>query len=234
MAEFDKYADEYSKLLHDPIRERFAPGSDFFFVRKWDVLKEHMAANGMRPEVSSWLDVGCGRGDLMRLGAAAFQKVVGCDVSVEMMAACEGLDVSLQPTPLTLPYADMSFDVITAVCVYHHVAVEDRPALTAEVVRVLKPGGMVCIIEHNPFNPVTQLIVRRTPVDADAKLLRAGVTSGLLRGAGLSQLHTAYFLYFPEGIYKKLRSVESALISVPGGGQYATFARRGKQGTSGG
>jgi len=228
MAEFDKYADEYSKLLHDPIRERFAPGSDFFFVRKWDVLREQMLAGGLNPNTSAWLDVGCGKGDLLRLGASSFKKVAGCDVSRDMMAACEGLDVALQPTPLTLPYPDKSFDLVTAVCVYHHVEIAERPAMTAEVVRVLRPGGMVCIIEHNPFNPVTQIIVSRTPVDADAKLLRAGVTSGLLQDAGLSELHTTYFLYFPEGIYKKLRFLEGALASVPGGGQYATFARKAK------
>ncbi len=38
-AEFDDYAASYQKLLSDPLRERFAPGSQFFTRRKWDLLK---------------------------------------------------------------------------------------------------------------------------------------------------------------------------------------------------
>ena len=38
-----------------------------------------------------------------------------------------------------VPFEDASFDVVTMVCVYHHVDLADRPALTADVSRVLKP-----------------------------------------------------------------------------------------------
>jgi hypothetical protein len=49
-----------------------------------------------------------------------------------------------------------------------------RPSFTAEVLRVLGTRGIFCIIEHNPLNLATRFIVSRTPVDADAHLLRAG------------------------------------------------------------
>jgi SAM-dependent methyltransferase len=74
---------------------------------------------------------------------------------------------------LSIPFGDSDFDFVTAVCVYHHISPSARPALTLEVCRVLRPGGVFCMIEHNPLNPITRLIVSRTPVDADAILLPA-------------------------------------------------------------
>jgi SAM-dependent methyltransferase len=108
--------------------------------------------------------------------------------------------------------------------VYHHVEAKDRAALSAEIGRVLRPKGTACIIEHNPFNPVTQLLVSRIPVDDDAHLLTAGTAHRLLREAGLASSETLYFLYFPETLYQKARKIESWLRRVPAGGQYAAFA----------
>jgi len=190
------------------------------------LLKEYMLSAQLEPSTASWLDVGCGRGELLQKGAGAFSEVCGCDVSPEMLNAPHGLNVVVQADPTRLPYPDRKFDLITAVCVYHHVVPTDRPGLTAEIARVLRPGGIACIIEHNPFNPVTRLIVSRTPVDADAQLLRAGISEGLFTAAGLRNPETTYFLYFPEKLYRRLSSVEAALAWLPMGGQYAAFARK--------
>jgi SAM-dependent methyltransferase len=224
--EFDDYARDYEKLLHDPIRERFAPASKFFFERKWVLLQEHLSSVGLEPGRGRWLDVGCGKGELLQLGAHAFAEVVGCDVSPEMIRSAQCLHVVVQPEPGRLPFPDAHFDLVTAVCVYHHVIPQDRPGLTAEIARVLRPGGYACIIEHNPFNPVTQLIVHRTPVDADAHLLTASTTRRVLVGGGLRHSATTFFLYFPEKLYLRLKAFENALAAIPLGGQYAVFARK--------
>jgi len=226
MPEFDKYARDYEDLLHDPIRERFAPASRFFFERKWKLLQQYMAESGIEPKKARWLDVGCGKGELLQLGSSAFAEVTGCDVSPEMIQAAKGVNVVIQPEPTHLPFPDATFDLITAVCVYHHVLPKDRPQLTAEIARLLRPGGTACIIEHNPFNPVTQLIVRRTPVDADAQLLTAGMARRGLAAGALRHSQTCYFLYFPEQLYNRLQGLEAALAGVPLGGQYAVFARK--------
>ena len=44
---------------------------------------------------------------------------------------------------------------------------------------MLVPGGLCCIIEHNPWNPATRTIVRRCPVDVDAELSTARETAAL-------------------------------------------------------
>jgi len=226
MAEFDKYAGEYKKLVHDPIRDWFGPGNSFFFERKWKLLAEHMTLAGLEPAACAWLDVGCGRGDLLRLGRTHLAQAVGCDVSTEMLADCTGLEVVPQTETNKLPFPDERFDLATAVCVYHHVAPAARPALTREIARVLRPGGMACIIEHNPFNPATQIIVRRLPVDADAHLLTWGTAGRLLKDAGLVQTHTKHFLFFPERLYHRASKIEAWLARVPAGGQYAVFGRK--------
>ena len=89
---------------------------------------------------------------------------------------------------------------------------------------MLRPGGIFCIIEHNPFNPVTRSIVSRTPVDADAVLLRASGTRRLMAAAGLTVLEQDYFLYLPEALYRRAGRMESWFAKVPLGGQYAVFS----------
>src|SRR5260221_967441 len=159
--EFDKYAATYQELLDDPIRNRFAPGCSFFFERKWMLIAEYFNRIGRQTSHADWLDVGCGRGELLRLGKPHFRAVAGCDVSAEMMAACNDLAVKKQEHLESLPFAHASFDLITAVCVFHHVVPEQRALLLRDMVRVVRPGGICCIIEHNPLNPVTQLIVHQ-------------------------------------------------------------------------
>jgi SAM-dependent methyltransferase len=225
-SEFDNYANDYCDLLRDPIRDFFAPNPAFFSERKWELLVGYIKEVGMLPGMAAWLDVGCGKGDFLRMGAKEFAKAAGCDLSAEMLESCGDLETVLQNEPTHLPFSSNSFDLITAVCVYHHVLPQDRPALTSEIFRVLRPGGTACIIEHNPFNPAVQLIIRRTPVDADAHLLTARTAERLLTCSGLKRKGINYFLYFPRSLYKTLSRVEAFLAKVPAGGQYAVFAQK--------
>jgi SAM-dependent methyltransferase len=221
--EFDRLAAEYDELLKDPIRDYFAPGSDFFVTRKLEVLLAFLHRRAIDPSRAVWLDVGCGKGQLLRAGKPYFARVVGCDVSTEMMGTCHDLDVIPQPLPTRVPFDDASVDVVTAVCVYHHIEPGERAALTSDICRVLKPGGVFAIVEHNPFNPAVQVIIRRTPVDENAILLTARTARRLMGAARLRIGATQYFLYLPQRIYRRARLVEHALAAVPLGGQYAVF-----------
>ena len=224
--EFDRYSSDYAKLLQDPIRDRFASNSQFFHERKWILLRDWCRTLGFDTERETWLDVGCGQGELLRLGRSHFARAVGCDLSSGMLGEADGLEVIRQEAPDQLPFESGSVGLVTAVCVYHHVEPPHRPALCEEVKRVLRPGGLFCIIEHNPFNPATQLIVSRTPVDADAKLLTSWTTRRLLKRTGLDPLGTRYFLMFPERLFRRAGWIEDALRWLPLGGQYAALARK--------
>jgi SAM-dependent methyltransferase len=228
--EFDGLSGDYERLLQDPLRDRFAGSApEFFHVRKRDLIREFFRARHVDTIKLSFLDLGCGKGELLTLLREDFGEVFGCDPSPGMLEAgrlsANGIQTRVQSDPQALPFEDASLDFITAVCVYHHVTPDLRPGLTAEVRRVLKPGGWFAIIEHNPFNPMTRLIVSRTPVDAGAILLRPSETRRLLRGAGFRIDAQQYFLYCPERQYRQFGYMESALRRVPLGGQYAVFAR---------
>jgi len=224
--EFDRYATEYSHLVHDRFKNRFAADSEFFHQRKRRLIRDFLDQNAMVPSQMSWLDVGCGQGDLLRFAGGEFARAAGCDLSSEMIKGCSDTQVLQQPSPTKLPFADESFDLVTAVCVYHHVDRTDRLMLTRSVQRVLKRGGIFCVIEHNPWNPITRLIVKRSPVDVDAHLLTPLATSRLMRSADLEVAETAFFLYLPERIFAYLSWVENWLQKWPMGGQFACFCRR--------
>src|SRR5262245_27145346 len=118
-AEFDRYAGDYDSLLRDPIRGRFASEKIFFVERKLDIILRFLRTRNIDTHTMTWLDVGCGRGELLRLGAPHFRRVSGCDPSVGMLEACRDLDVCHQPSMNALPFSDESFDLISVVCVYH-------------------------------------------------------------------------------------------------------------------
>src|SRR5579863_1494074 len=159
--EFDSYAQEYSELLADPLRDQFAK-AQFFHERKLLLLRRLLRREGWETGGRKWVDIGCGQGDLLKLGMADFGSASGCDISPAMLSGCDGLEVRQQERDDALPYADGFTDLATAVCVYHHVDPSKRAGLTREAARILKPGGHLCIIEHNPFNPITRAIVKRS------------------------------------------------------------------------
>ena len=224
--EFDHLAAEYKELLNDPVREYFAPGSQFFLTRKVDMLLEFAKRERLDIRRATWLDVGCGKGELLRAAQPNFARALGCDVSLGMISECRGLKVVHQVDPLRLPFEDASVDWATAVCILHHITPQERAPLVADIYRVLRPGGIFAIIEHNPFNPVVQLIIRRTPVDENARLLTAGTARRLMQAASMQTVATRYFLCVPQRIYDWAAPVERTLGRAPLGGQYVVFGRK--------
>lgn len=197
-----QYAGEYCELLQDS-----APPA-FPHRRNWELLCRFMRGADFDPGVSSWLDVGCGRGDLLRLGGSCFKRAAGCGHSAS-----------------TLPHRSNQFDLVTAVCVFGEVAPARHHDLMIEISRVLRPEGIACIIEQNPLNPAT--LLRRPSTHVNANRLTAGSVSSLLRDSGLTSPRVEYFRYLPESLYGKVPMIESLLSRVPAGGSYAVFA--GKQ-----
>jgi hypothetical protein len=92
--------------------------------------------------------------------------------------------------------------------------------------RVVRPGGLICVIEHNPLNPLTRLAVSRCEFDRDAVLLRAGRTLELMSKAGVDKIDSRHFLLLPWDA-KPARLIERTLSGVPLGAQYAAFGTRG-------
>jgi SAM-dependent methyltransferase len=226
--EFDQFSSSYDDLLKDPLRDRFTGNESLFFhQRKSELIRRFFRRRRADMSGLSYLDVGCGKGELVNLLRGDFGRTAGCDVSAGMMGAIEGIETRVQTDPLRIPFGDSEFDFVTAVCVYHHVPVEARLSLTAEIFRVLRPGGIFCMIEHNPVNPVTRAIVRHTPVDANAILLHSREGRSLASQTAFARETTEYFLYFPKNLYGILGRLEPWLAKIPLGGQYAVFSEKG-------
>ena len=88
------------------------------------------------------LDLGCGTGLLPALAHGRGADVAGLDVAPALLAVADRLvpEAELHVADLQrLPFADASFDAVTAVNAFQFAA--DPVAAIGEAARVLKPGG---------------------------------------------------------------------------------------------
>jgi ubiquinone/menaquinone biosynthesis C-methylase UbiE len=106
------------------------------------------------------LEIGCGTGTTALKLAPSVQRIVGTDISAEMIsiareraaaAALDNAEFNTGPAQ-HIASSDRSFDAVLAFNLLHLVA--DRPATLREVMRVLKPGGLLisktpCLAEMN-------------------------------------------------------------------------------------
>ena len=117
------------------------------------------------PAAQEILDIACGTGDFSIAIARAMapgSRVTGLDLSEGMLAvmraklAASGLEdrvACVQGDSEALPYADATFDCVTIAFGIRNF--EHRETALREILRVLKPGGKLVILELSvPSNPV--------------------------------------------------------------------------------
>jgi SAM-dependent methyltransferase len=215
MTDFDRVADEYESLCDEAIG--FGGRDHAFYLeakaRHLSELTRRVLGGG---DVSA-LDVGCGTGAIHPY--LRFAELVAVDPATKLIEAARRANPGVRydvADGTNLPYEDARFDLVFAVCVLHHVATDARHRFALELARVARPGGVVAIFEHNPWNPLTRLAVSRCAFDEGVELLRIRETVHLLASADLDVTHQAFMLFVPwrAGI------VDRALARVPLGAQY--------------
>jgi ubiquinone/menaquinone biosynthesis C-methylase UbiE len=127
---------------------------------------------------------------------------------------------------LTLPLADDSVDLVFASCLLHHITFVAPEVVIGELQRICRPGGWVICFEHNPLNPITQLVVRTTPLDKTAKLITSWRLQSAFRRAGLQAVTCRYLLFGPKAIDRWLTRFELLLQKTPLGAQYLVVGRK--------
>lgn len=219
--DFNQYTQGYSQQVSDAVafsgREH-----EFFLAVKARHLTELAQRHFTRPAEAAVLDVGCGVGLMERLLLSHFPRLFGVDVAADAIREARRNAPGatfLEYEGSILPFPDDEFDLVFAICVVHHVPPSRWGQFVGEMSRVVKPGGVVAVFEHNPINPLTQRVVSRCEFDRDAVLLNASAACRLLQGAGLRSIERRYILFFPW-LRQPWRSLERAFCWLPLGAQY--------------
>jgi demethylmenaquinone methyltransferase/2-methoxy-6-polyprenyl-1,4-benzoquinol methylase len=98
------------------------------------------------------LEVGCGTGSNLRLYENAGCSVFGIDLSPSMLEVArqklsERADLRVADAA-EMPYADASFDVVTAFLTLHEMPAAIRTAVMTEMVRVVKRDGRLLLTDY--------------------------------------------------------------------------------------
>lgn len=152
---FDEIADEYESEIPDHVRERL-------LLKKIRLMQRTISEHGLSPQAHG-LDLGCGQGwylaEMRKLGFS----VDGTDYSQGQLdkalvnLTAEGVSAGrlLQTDARELPFESNSFDFVYSINAIHHLLETDsQERAFAEIVRVLRPGGIFMLHEINTENPV--------------------------------------------------------------------------------
>jgi len=128
---------------------------DEFHIRGDSATRELIELSGFTPDMHI-LDVGCGiGGSTRRLAHETGCRVTGIDLSDEYIDAAERLTQLLNmqervkfhaASALALPFDDDAFDGVWSLQM--NMNVEDKLSWLRETCRVLKPGGILGVVQH--------------------------------------------------------------------------------------
>lgn len=129
------------------------------------MISTHYAATLVQSRFSTEtkiLDIGCGGGEfLMQLKEVGFSDLSGADIERYTDLSKNNIDFqSVDFCYEKLPWKDGTFDLITSWEVFEHL--ENPHFVIREIVRVLKPGGIVVISMPNVFHIISRLIFLKT------------------------------------------------------------------------
>ncbi len=146
------------------------------------------------------LDLCCGTGDLaLAMSRADSARVIGADFAHPMLVQANGKSGGkikfLEADALRLPFSDRSFDLVTAAFGFRNLAnYEDG---LREMMRVLKPGGTLAILEFT-----------EPPVGLVGDLYRWYFRSVLPRIGGMLSGDRSAYTYLPKSVARFFRPGE--------------------------
>lgn len=227
-AEFDSYVDAYEDQHAASVRLS-GEAPEFFAAHKAALTARLIAAARIAP--ARVMDFGAGRGNCVPHLQREFPEaaLICLDVSARSLTHCEARAIrpieAVAYDGSTLPFADGSFNLVFAACVFHHIPASDHIGLFREIRRTLAPQGRFVLFEHNPWNPLTCHAVRTCPFDRNAVLISAPEMRNRMRAAGFADVSLQWTMFFPSAL-ALLRPLELRLGWLPLGAQYCIFAGR--------
>lgn len=164
----DSVANSYDEWTEDGILEFYwgehihlghygsPPKSQDFIAAKYDFVHEMVRWGGLEklPSGTTLLDVGCGIGGSSRILAQDYNfDVTGVTISPQQVQRAqeltpEGVNAKFQvDDAMALSFPDASFDVVWSVEAGPHMP--DKAVFAKELLRVLKPGGILVVADWN-------------------------------------------------------------------------------------
>jgi ubiquinone/menaquinone biosynthesis C-methylase UbiE len=148
------YLTEHSAKLYDVQVETLFMGAAAPMRRTaLTPISEHLHGRDQRQ--ATLLDVACGTGRFLRQVRLAFPalSLKGLDLSRayldEAKRNLKGLRGAemIEAAAEAMPLADASVDIVTCIFLYHELPPDVRVRVTAEIARVLKPGGLFVFLD---------------------------------------------------------------------------------------
>ncbi len=175
------------------------------------------------------VDVGCGGGGLVRALAALGARVIGVEISEELLApAIAGDDGAgaryLVGQAQALPLGDETVDLVVFMRSFHHVPVPAMGLALQEARRVLRAGGSAYVVEplaEGEYFALTRLVEDELDVRAAAQDALGGA-----QAAGLRPTRTVE--YEVELRFAGFEALRARIVSVDPHRAPMFVARRGE------
>ncbi|KXK44333.1 MAG: SAM-dependent methyltransferase [Chlorobi bacterium OLB5] len=224
---FDDYVESYKNEVDDSIGF-IGQDVDFFIEIKAELLLKLADKNFRDLSAIKVLDIGSGVGLVDSFLKGKIKNLYGVDVEEGVVEKAKYNNPEVNYSIYNgskLPFEDNTFDLCFAINVMHHVPPSLWENFLQEMRRVLKPGGLAAVFEHNPLNPLTRLAVARCEFDRDAVLLHHGKIKSLFKTAGLKLFEDKFIVFFPFKA-KLFRGIESAIGWLPLGAQHYVTGKK--------
>lgn len=140
------------------------------------------------------LDLGCGPGDGTVIITGAGATGIGLDYSLGMLGSARGEPMLAgrlcRGDAGLLPFRDASFDKVVCTNSFHHYP--DHRAALKEIARVLKPGGLLVLVDprrDHPFGRLAIDLVEHLVFGLrEVRIFSVAEWHGLLKAAGFSDV----------------------------------------------
>jgi 2-polyprenyl-3-methyl-5-hydroxy-6-metoxy-1,4-benzoquinol methylase len=191
----------------------------YALINRWNPRNLELVLDWLAPRPGSRiLDVGCGRGHLVRALTEVGFDAWGIDLNPNAQEVAGDLNVRTM-SAAALEFGDASFDAVVSFHAIEHIPPIEKVML--EVARVVKPGGKVLLVY--PAEPIrglyaipTSVILHGTPFRArqvHVHRLSPAKVRVLGKSAGLEELrHT--FRPWPSPEYASLLARPNSMLVI--------------------